>query len=61
MPAKKKTNDKYDRFSSAGGVAKVGTKSPYANLTKKNGKTISYNPTYTFSVTSDNIELKVST
>ena len=25
---------------------------------KKNGKTISYNPTYTFSVTSDNIELE---
>lgn len=38
MPAKKKTNDRYDRFSSAGGVAKVGTKSPYANLTKKNVK-----------------------
>lgn len=37
MP-KKTTNDKYDRFSSAGGVAKAGTKSPYANLSAKKMK-----------------------
>ena len=43
MANKKKTaNDEYDRFSSAAGVAKAGTKSPYANLSakkmKKDGK-----------------------
>ena len=34
----KKQDDKYDRFSSAAGVAKIGIKSPYANLSAKKMK-----------------------
>lgn len=37
MP-KKTQDDKYDRFSSAAGVAKAGTKSPYAELSAKRMK-----------------------
>ena len=38
MAKKKTNNDAYDRFSSAGGVAKAGTKSPYASLSAKKMK-----------------------
>ena len=38
MPKKTSNNDRYDRFSSAAGVAKIGTKSPYADLSAKKMK-----------------------